>query len=66
MTIAEFRQKCAEYALKQVDNQRVQFKQLGVRGDWENPYITLNKSYEAAQIKVFGEMAKKKAISIKD
>ncbi|PWU69123.1 isoleucine--tRNA ligase [Gracilibacillus dipsosauri] len=59
MTIAEFRQKCAEYALKQVDNQRVQFKQLGVRGDWENPYITLNKSYEAAQIKVFGEMAKK-------
>ncbi|WP_208589293.1 isoleucine--tRNA ligase [Gracilibacillus suaedae] len=59
MTIAEFRQKCAEYALKQIDNQRNQFKQLGVRGDWENPYITLNKSYEAAQIKVFGEMAKK-------
>ncbi|QGH34444.1 isoleucine--tRNA ligase [Gracilibacillus salitolerans] len=59
MTIAEFRQKCAEYALKQIDNQRNQFKQLGVRGDWDNPYITLNKSYEAAQIKVFGEMAKK-------
>lgn len=59
MTVAEFRQKCAEYALKQIDNQRNQFKQLGVRGDWDNPYITLNKSYEAAQIKVFGEMAKK-------
>ncbi|MCT2538041.1 isoleucine--tRNA ligase [Aquibacillus koreensis] len=59
MTVAEFRQKCAEYALKQIDNQRTQFKQLGVRGDWENPYITLNKDYEAAQIEVFGEMAKK-------
>ncbi|WP_138414975.1 isoleucine--tRNA ligase [Aquibacillus sediminis] len=59
MSVAEFRQKCAEYALKQVDNQRTQFKQLGVRGDWDNPYITLTNDYEAAQIKVFGDMAKK-------
>lgn len=59
MSIAEFRQKCAEYAMKQLDNQRTQFKQLGVRGDWDNPYITLTKDYEAAQIRVFGEMAKK-------
>ncbi|GAA0299269.1 isoleucyl-tRNA synthetase [Gracilibacillus halotolerans] len=59
MSISEFRQKCAEYALKQIDNQRTQFKQLGVRGDWENPYITLNNEYEAAQIRVFGDMAKK-------
>ncbi|MFC4557033.1 isoleucine--tRNA ligase [Virgibacillus kekensis] len=59
MSIAEFRQKCAEYALGQLDNQRTQFKQLGVRGDWDNPYITLTKDYEAAQIRVFGEMAKK-------
>ncbi|WP_182199088.1 isoleucine--tRNA ligase [Paraliobacillus salinarum] len=59
MTTAEFRTKCEEYALKQVDNQRTQFKQLGVRGDWDHPYITLNKEYEAAQIEVFGEMAKK-------
>ena len=36
-----------------------QFKRLGVRGDWENPYITLKPEYEAQQIKVFGEMAKK-------
>jgi len=42
MTAAEFREKCAAYALKQVDNQRAQFKQLGVRGDWKNPYITLD------------------------
>src|SRR5699024_4666241 len=40
-------------------NQREQFKELGVRGDWDNPYITLTNDYEAAQIKVFGEMAKK-------
>lgn len=59
MSVAEFRKLCEEYALDQVDRQRTQFKQLGVRGDWDNPYITLTKDYEAAQIKVFGEMAKK-------
>ncbi|WP_284140978.1 MULTISPECIES: isoleucine--tRNA ligase [unclassified Virgibacillus] len=59
MSIAAFRQKCADYAMNQIDNQRIQFKQLGVRGDWDNPYITLTKDYEAAQIKVFGEMAKR-------
>ncbi|HLQ95364.1 MAG TPA: isoleucine--tRNA ligase [Pseudogracilibacillus sp.] len=59
LPIAEFRQMCADYAMEQIDNQRNQFKELGVRGDWDNPYITLKKEYEAAQIKVFGEMAKK-------
>ncbi len=59
MSIAEFRQKCAEYAMGQVNSQRTQFKQLGARGEWDNPYITLTKDYEAAQIRVFGEMAKK-------
>ncbi|RDW17910.1 isoleucine--tRNA ligase [Oceanobacillus chungangensis] len=59
MSVAEFRKLCAEYALGQVNNQRDQFKQLGVRADWDNPYITLTKDYEAAQIQVFGEMAKK-------
>src|SRR5690625_3292984 len=59
LSIAEFRQLCADYALQQLDNQRSQFKELGVLGDWDNPYITLTKDYEAAQIKVFGEMAKK-------
>ena len=59
MTIAEFRKLCEEYAYEQVDNQRKQFKQLGVRGDWDNPYITLKPEYEAQQIKVFGDMAKK-------
>src|SRR5699024_7162524 len=59
LSIADFRQKCAEYAMNQVDRQRTQFKKLGVLGDWKNPYISLTKDYEAAQIRVFGEMTKK-------
>lgn len=59
MSVAEFREKCAQYAYEQIDNQRTEFKRLGIRGDWENPYITLKPAYEAEQIKVFGEMAKK-------
>lgn len=59
MSLAEFRKLCEKYAYEQINNQREQFKRLGVRGDWENPYITLTPAYEAQQIKVFGEMAKK-------
>ncbi|MGD6841945.1 isoleucine--tRNA ligase [Bacillus infantis] len=59
MTVAEFRKLCEDYAYEQIDSQRSQFKRLGVRGDWENPYITLQPQYEAQQIKVFGDMAKK-------
>ena len=59
MSVAEFRKLCEEYAYEQVNNQREQFKRLGVRADWENPYITLKPEFEAQQIKVFGEMAKK-------
>ncbi|HET7628771.1 MAG TPA: isoleucine--tRNA ligase [Bacillales bacterium] len=59
LSVAEFRKMCAEYAIEQIDRQRTQFKRLGVRGDWENPYVTLTNDYEAEQIKVFGEMAKK-------
>ncbi|MBS4217820.1 isoleucine--tRNA ligase [Bacillus sp. FJAT-49711] len=59
MTVAEFRELCTKYAYEQIDNQRREFKRLGVRGDWENPYITLKPEYEAQQIQVFGEMAKK-------
>ena len=59
MTTAEFREKCKEFALKQVEIQKNDFKRLGVRGDFDNPYITLNPEYEAAQIRLFGEMADK-------
>jgi isoleucyl-tRNA synthetase len=59
MTVAEFRNLCESYAYEQIDRQRSQFKRLGVRGDWENPYITLKPAYESRQIEVFGEMARK-------
>ncbi|UUX34013.1 isoleucine--tRNA ligase [Fundicoccus culcitae] len=59
LTTAEFRDLCKQYALKQVDNQRVTFKRLGVTGEWDNPYLTLKPSYEAAQLRVFGKMADK-------
>ncbi len=59
LSAVEFRKMCEAYAREQIDRQREQFKRLGVRGDWENPYITLTKEYEAQQVKVFGEMAKK-------
>ncbi|MBE3587743.1 MAG: isoleucine--tRNA ligase [Thermoanaerobacteraceae bacterium] len=55
----EFRRRCKEYALKFVDIQREEFKRLGVRGDWNHPYLTLMPHFEAAQIGVFGEMARR-------
>ncbi|HUW65709.1 MAG TPA: isoleucine--tRNA ligase [Spirochaetia bacterium] len=55
--VLEFRRMCRDYALKFVDIQRAEFKRLGVRGDWEHPYLTLMPHYEARQIGVFGEMA---------
>ena len=56
---AEYLKMCRDYALSQVDKQREDFKRLGVSADWENPYVTLTPDYEAAQIRVFGQMAKK-------
>ncbi len=56
-TPLEFRRYCRDYALHYLDVQRNQFKRLGVRGDWENPYITLKPEFEARQIEVFGQMA---------
>ncbi|WP_028772573.1 isoleucine--tRNA ligase [Shewanella waksmanii] len=47
VTAGEFRQKCREYAAKQVDGQRDDFIRLGVLGDWQNPYLTMNFDTEA-------------------
>lgn len=55
----KFRQACKGFAQKYLDIQRKAFKRLGVRADWENPYVTLNPEFESKQIEVFGEMAKK-------
>lgn len=59
MTTSEFRDLCRNYAMEQVHKQMDGFKRLGVSADWDHPYLTLDKEFEAAQIKVFGEFAKK-------
>ncbi|WP_041495005.1 isoleucine--tRNA ligase, partial [Staphylococcus aureus] len=59
MSTAEFREKCKEFALEQIELQKKDFRRLGVRGNFNNPYITLKPEYEAAQIRIFGEMADK-------
>ena len=55
----ELREICREFALGYLDDQRTQFKRLGGIGDWNNPYITLKKDFEAKQIEIFSEMATK-------
>lgn len=59
MSVAEFREYCKEYALKQVETQMDDFKRLNVIADWDHPYITLKPEYEARQIEVFAKMAQK-------
>ncbi len=59
MDALTLRNKCKDYALKWLDDQRTDFKRLGVLGDWDNPYITLKPEFEADQIRVFGAMANK-------
>ena len=53
-----FRAACREYALKQVDAQRTDFKRLGVLGDWDNPYMTMLPRYEAEQLRAFAGIIK--------
>ncbi len=55
----ELRRKCKEYAQHYINEQREEFKRLGVMGDWENPYLTFNPAYEAEQIDIFGKMYSK-------
>ncbi len=55
----ELRKHCKEFALSYVKNQKEQFKRLGVLGDFDDPYLTLKPEFEAKQVQVFGEMAKK-------
>ena len=57
--IEEFRQKCHDYALTQVNRQREQIRRLGLVGDFDQPYLTLQKEYEAKQIGLFATMALK-------
>ena len=56
LTPVTLRQKAHAYALEQVEGQKSGFRRWGIWADWETPYLTLHKSYEAAQIGVFGAM----------
>ncbi len=53
------RKACEAYAHKYIDIQRTQFKRLGVLGDWENPYLTLDKRYEADELRLFADIVEK-------
>ena len=55
----ELRKLCREFALGYLDEQRNSFKRLGGIGEWDNPYVTLRKEFEAKQIEIFSEMATK-------
>ncbi len=59
MTKAEFRTVCQQFAEEQVAEQMKGFKRLEVLGDWDHPYVTYQKEFEASQIRVFAEMVKK-------
>lgn len=59
LSVAEFRQKCRDYAMTQVNEQRDGFKRLGVFGDWDNPYLTMNPKQEADSIRALGKIIEK-------
>ncbi len=56
VTAAGFREACRDYAAAQVEKQRVDFKRLGVLGDWENPYLTMDFRFEADIIRALGRI----------
>jgi isoleucyl-tRNA synthetase len=57
VTAKEFRQHCRDYARTQIDRQRDAFKRLGILGDWENPYLTMEFAQEAGNIRTLGKIA---------
>ena len=58
----ELRELCKKFAMMYIENQREQFKRLGVLGDWEKPYITLLPQFEKKQIEIFAKMVEKGSI----
>ena len=56
---ATIRKACEAYARKYIDIQRAQFQRLGVLGDWEDPYLTFNKEYEAEELRLFADIVEK-------
>ena len=58
MSVADFRSACHDYANHYIDVQREGFKRMGVIGDWEHPYKTMDPGFEAMETRVFGKMYK--------
>lgn len=59
MGVAQFRSACQDFAQDFIDKQMSSLKRLGIVGDWENPYKTMNPSFEAEEVNIFGEMYQK-------
>ena len=59
MTVPEFRDACRDFAWDFVGKQREQFKRLGVLGQWDDPYLTMDPKFEAIEVSVFGQMYEK-------
>jgi isoleucyl-tRNA synthetase len=58
MDIKQIRRKCREYAEEFVEIQKEEFKRLGVFGDWDNPYLTMDSEYEATIVREFGQFVR--------
>ncbi len=56
LPVAEIRKRCLEYAVRYIDRNRQEFKRLGIFGEWDTPYLTINREYEAGVIDVFAEL----------
>jgi len=56
ISVSAFREKCREYAQSQIDVQRDEFQRLGVFGDWQHPYTTMNYTYEANIVRALGKI----------
>ncbi|MEK7851922.1 MAG: class I tRNA ligase family protein, partial [Deltaproteobacteria bacterium] len=62
MSKLDIRKHCRAYAGKFIDIQREEFKRLGILGEWENPYLTMNYAYEAATARELGKFFEKGAV----
>jgi len=62
MDLVEFRRRCREYASRFVEIQKEEFKRLGVFGEWDKPYLTMNYGYEGSIIREFGRFVERKGV----
>ncbi len=62
-SVIDIRKQCREYAARFVNIQREEFKRLGVFGEWENPYLTMNFAYQATIVREFGKFIRGKNLS---